>query len=90
MFAVFTFKIEVSIVLKLIQKNHVSVKSKHESAYPTHALSPLAKKQHHVTSKGLHKLFSVCRLAFKSTKKLHQKSNMAPFLIFLRWWWGEG
>ena len=55
MFAVFTFKIEVSIVLKLIQKNHVSVKSKHESAYPTHALSPLAKKQHHVTSKGLNK-----------------------------------
>lgn len=50
MFAVFTFKIEVSIVLKLIQKNHVSVKSKNEPAYPTHALSPLAKKQHHVTS----------------------------------------
>jgi len=49
MFAVFTFKIEVLIVLKLIPKNHVSVKSKLESA-----LSPLAKKQHHVTSKGLH------------------------------------
>ena len=45
MFAVFTFKIEVLIVLKLTQKNHVSVKSKLESA-----LSPLAKKQHHVTS----------------------------------------
>ena len=73
MFAVFTFKIEVSIVLKLIQKNHVSVKSKHEPAYPTHALSPLAKKQHHVTKDYTSfSVFSVCRLAFKSTRKLHQ------------------